>query len=72
MQVCTPVSGLVKAGQSFHGAYCPAVTYKTINGTILTTTTCRCTACIGVWFPIHPQCIPIYLIKSPAAARSRH
>jgi hypothetical protein len=70
--VCRPVSGIVHAGQSFHGAYCPAVTYMTINHQTLTTTTCRCTACIGPggWVT-HAQCTPVYLIKTPTVRGAR-
>jgi hypothetical protein len=55
------VYALVKAFQSYHGAFCPPEKYTTINGKVLITKACSCTACDGQF----PYCVPLYLIKSP-------
>jgi hypothetical protein len=78
--VCRQVSALVRVGQTFHGATCFAITYTTVNGRVITSTSCRCQAslCRFCFPPLRPgvpgschswvanaHCVPLTLVKSP-------
>jgi hypothetical protein len=76
--LCQQITKVIKVGQTFYGHVCQAVTYTTINGQKITTTTCACEATNcphlcpkpggGVticWQIVSAYCHPNFLVKSP-------
>ena len=68
--LCRQVSKIVKVGQSFNGAVCHAVTYRTANGRVIRSKACTCQArvctgcCPRTKRVTNAHCTPLRLVKS--------